>query len=78
MAVMAELGVVDGRAARPAGVARPAVAATPSSTTWHATHADALLRGRVDPLAVDAWLAEQGAGLADAEGQRRHPGDRRG
>jgi hydroxymethylpyrimidine pyrophosphatase-like HAD family hydrolase len=30
---------------------------------WHVTHtADALLRGRVDPLAVDAWLAERGAG----------------
>jgi predicted mannosyl-3-phosphoglycerate phosphatase (HAD superfamily) len=30
---------------------------------WHATHtADALLRGRVDPLAVDAWLAEKGLG----------------
>jgi hypothetical protein len=30
---------------------------------WHATHSsDALLRGRVDPLAVDAWLAERGLG----------------
>lgn len=30
---------------------------------WHADHtADALLRGRVDPLAVDARLAELGAG----------------
>jgi hydroxymethylpyrimidine pyrophosphatase-like HAD family hydrolase len=30
---------------------------------WHADHsADAMLRGRVDPLGVDAWLAEQGAG----------------
>jgi hydroxymethylpyrimidine pyrophosphatase-like HAD family hydrolase len=30
---------------------------------WHTTHeADALLRGRVDPLAVDSWLAERGAG----------------
>ena len=30
---------------------------------WHADHtADALLRGRVDPLAVDAALAEGGAG----------------
>jgi hydroxymethylpyrimidine pyrophosphatase-like HAD family hydrolase len=28
---------------------------------WHATHtADAMLRGHVDPLAVDAWLAERG------------------
>jgi hypothetical protein len=30
---------------------------------WHATHStDALLRGRVDPLAVDAWLADRGLG----------------
>jgi len=30
---------------------------------WHTTHTtDALLRGHVDPLAVDAWLAEQGLG----------------
>ncbi len=30
---------------------------------WHATHTtDALLRGRVDALSVDAWLAERGAG----------------
>ena len=42
---------------------------------WHADHAaDAMLRGRVDPLAVDAWLAEHGVRVADAEGQRGHPG----
>ena len=30
---------------------------------WHSTHTtDALLRGHVDPLAVDAWLAQQGFG----------------
>jgi hydroxymethylpyrimidine pyrophosphatase-like HAD family hydrolase len=30
---------------------------------WHSTHTtDALLRGHVDPLAVDAWLAQQGLG----------------
>ena len=30
---------------------------------WHTTHTtDALLRGHVDPLVVDAWLAEQGLG----------------
>jgi hydroxymethylpyrimidine pyrophosphatase-like HAD family hydrolase len=30
---------------------------------WHTTHTtDALLRGHVDPLAVDAWLAQQGLG----------------
>jgi len=56
MAVMAELGVVD-----------RLIAAYPGRLEWHApwhtTHeADALLRGRVDPLAVDAWLAERDLG----------------
>ena len=56
MDVMAELGVVE-----------KLIAAHPGRLEWHApwhvTHsADALLRGRVDPLAVDAWLAERGAG----------------
>src|SRR3712207_5129045 len=56
MDVMAELGVVE-----------ELIAAHPGRLEWHApwhtTHdADAMLRGRVDPLAVDAWLAEQGAG----------------
>ena len=56
MAVMAELGVVE-----------ELIAAHPGRLEWHApwhtTHdADALLRGRVDPLAVDAWLAERGVG----------------
>ena len=52
MSVMAELGIVD-----------ELFAAHPGQLEWHApwhsTHdADALLGGRVDPLAVDAWLAE--------------------
>ncbi|SEK46842.1 hypothetical protein SAMN04515665_102234 [Blastococcus sp. DSM 46786] len=56
MEVMAELGVVE-----------DLIAAHPGRlewhAPWHATHAtDALLRGRVDPLAVDAWLAERGTG----------------
>src|SRR5215212_8698865 len=56
MDVMAELGVVE-----------QLIAEHPGRLEWHApwhtTHtADALLRGRVDPVAVDAWLAERGAG----------------
>jgi hypothetical protein len=56
MAVMAELGVVE-----------QLIADHPGRLEWHApwhtTHeADALLRGRVDPLAVDTWLAERGLG----------------
>jgi hydroxymethylpyrimidine pyrophosphatase-like HAD family hydrolase len=54
MDVMAELGVVD-----------ELVAAHPGRLEWHepwhATHnADALLRGQVDALAVDVWLADRG------------------
>ncbi len=56
MAVMAELGIVERLMAEHPGKLE-------WHAPWHATHeADALLRGRVDPLAVDAWLAEQGAG----------------
>jgi HAD superfamily hydrolase (TIGR01484 family) len=56
MAVMAELGVVD-----------QLIDEHPGQLEWHApwhtTHeTDALLRGRVDPLAVDAWLAERDLG----------------
>jgi hypothetical protein len=56
MAAMAELGVAE-----------RLLAAYPGRLEWHApwhtTHeADALLRGRVDPLAVDAWLDSQGVG----------------
>src|SRR4051812_9588940 len=54
MDVMAELGVVDRLIAEHPGRLE-------WHAPWHATHeTDALLRGRVDPLAVDAWLAEQG------------------
>ena len=56
MEVMAELGVVEQLAAVYPGRLE-------WHAPWHATHtADALLRGRVDPLAVDAWLAERGLG----------------
>jgi HAD superfamily hydrolase (TIGR01484 family) len=49
------------------GVVEELAAAHPGQLEWHApwhtTHdTDALLRGRVDPLAVDAWLAERGLG----------------
>jgi hydroxymethylpyrimidine pyrophosphatase-like HAD family hydrolase len=56
MAVMAELGVVERLIAEHPGRLE-------WHAPWHATHqSDALLRGRVDPLAVDAWLAQQGLG----------------
>lgn len=56
VSVMAELGVVE-----------QLTAAHPGRLEWHApwhtTHeGDALLRGRVDASAVDAWLAERGWG----------------
>jgi hydroxymethylpyrimidine pyrophosphatase-like HAD family hydrolase len=56
MDVMGELGVVDRLIAEHPGRLE-------WHAPWHTTHeTDALLRGRVDPLAVDAWLAEQGMG----------------
>jgi hypothetical protein len=56
MSVMAELGIVEQLIAEHPGRLE-------WHSPWHATHtADALLRGLVDPLAVDAWLAERGAG----------------
>jgi hydroxymethylpyrimidine pyrophosphatase-like HAD family hydrolase len=56
MQVMTELGVVEELAAAHPGRLE-------WHAPWHATHStDALLRGRVDPLAVDAWLAERGLG----------------
>jgi HAD superfamily hydrolase (TIGR01484 family) len=56
MAVMAELGVVDALVAQHPGQVE-------WHAPWHATHqTDALLRGRLDPTAVDAWLAERGLG----------------
>lgn len=56
MEVMASLGIVE-----------ELIAAHPGRlewhAPWHATHtADAMLRGHVDPVAVDAWLAERGVG----------------
>jgi hydroxymethylpyrimidine pyrophosphatase-like HAD family hydrolase len=56
MDVMRELGIVERLLAEHPGRLE-------WHSPWHADHtADAMLRGRVDPLAVDAWLAEQGAG----------------
>jgi hypothetical protein len=56
MDVMVELAVVDQLAAAHPGRLE-------WHAPWHVTHtSDALLRGRVDPLAVDAWLAERGLG----------------
>jgi hypothetical protein len=56
MAVMAELGVVEALVAEHPGRLE-------WHAPWHTTHdTDALLRGRVDPVAVDAWLAERGLG----------------
>ena len=55
MSVMAELGVVEALLAEHPGRLE-------WHAPWHVDHtADAMLRGRVDPLAVDAWLAERGA-----------------
>ncbi|MGY1600864.1 HAD family hydrolase [Geodermatophilus sp. SYSU D00815] len=56
MEVMAELGIVERLFAEHPGLIE-------WHAPWHASHtADAMLRGRVDPVAVDAWLAAQGAG----------------
>jgi HAD superfamily hydrolase (TIGR01484 family) len=56
MSAMAELGVVDELIAEHPGQLE-------FHAPWHTTHeTDALLRGRVDPLAVDAWLAGRGLG----------------
>ena len=54
--VMAELGVVEDLIAAHPGMLE-------WHEPWHVSHtADALLRGRIDPVAVDAWLAERGLG----------------
>jgi hydroxymethylpyrimidine pyrophosphatase-like HAD family hydrolase len=56
MDVMTELGVVEKLFAEHPGRLE-------WHSPWHADHeADAMLRGRVDALAVDAWLADQGLG----------------
>jgi hydroxymethylpyrimidine pyrophosphatase-like HAD family hydrolase len=56
MEVMAGLGVVERLFAEHPGRLE-------WHAPWHATHtSDALLRGRVDALAVDTWLAERGLG----------------
>src|SRR3954468_17464689 len=56
MDVMTELGVVDRLIAEHPGQLE-------WHAPWHTTHeTDALLRGRVDPLAVDAWLAARDLG----------------
>jgi hydroxymethylpyrimidine pyrophosphatase-like HAD family hydrolase len=56
VAVMAGLGIVDALLAEHPGRLE-------WHEPWHADHtADAMLRGRVDPVAVDAWLAERGCG----------------
>jgi hydroxymethylpyrimidine pyrophosphatase-like HAD family hydrolase len=56
MDVMAELGIVERLLAEHPGRLE-------WHAPWHTTHdADALLRGRVDPLAVDAWLTGHGVG----------------
>jgi hypothetical protein len=54
--VMTELGIVEKLLAEHPGRLE-------WHEPWHADHAsDAMLRGRADPVAVDAWLAEQGLG----------------
>jgi hydroxymethylpyrimidine pyrophosphatase-like HAD family hydrolase len=56
MTVMGETGIVERLVAEHPGRLE-------WHAPWHSTHtSDALLRGRVDPLAVDAWLAQQGFG----------------
>jgi hydroxymethylpyrimidine pyrophosphatase-like HAD family hydrolase len=67
MEVMAELGVVE-----------RLIAEHPGLLEWHsprhADHtADAMLRGRVDPLSVDAWLADQGLGWLTFKDNGRIP-----
>jgi hydroxymethylpyrimidine pyrophosphatase-like HAD family hydrolase len=56
VSVMSELGVVEALFAEHPGRLE-------WHEPWHTTHtADAMLRGRVDTAAIDAWLAERGWG----------------
>jgi hydroxymethylpyrimidine pyrophosphatase-like HAD family hydrolase len=67
MDVMAELGIVERLFAEHPGRLE-------WHSPWHADHtADAMLRGRVDPLAVDAWLADQGLGWLTVKDNGRIP-----
>ena len=71
MDVMTELGIVEQLIAQNAGQLE-------WHAPWHTTHdADALLRGRVDPLAVDAWLAGQGVGWLTLKDNGAIPATRR-
>lgn len=67
MDVLGSLGVVDAlTAAHPGRLEWHA--------PWHATHAaDALLRGWVDTVAVDTWLAERGWGWLTIKDNGRVP-----
>lgn len=67
MDVLAELGVVDALVAEHPGQLE-------WHAPWHATHAaDALLRGWVDTVAVDGWLAERGWGWLTVKDNGRVP-----
>jgi hydroxymethylpyrimidine pyrophosphatase-like HAD family hydrolase len=67
MDVMAELGIVERLLAEYPGRLE-------WHSPWHVDHAaDAMLRGRVDPLAVDAWLAEQGLAWLTVKDNGRIP-----
>ncbi|MCW2582891.1 MAG: putative hydrolase [Klenkia sp.] len=67
MDVMADLGVVEALVAEHPGRLE-------WHAPWHTTHAaDALLRGSVDTVAVDTWLAEQGWGWLTVKDNGRVP-----
>ena len=69
--VMAELGIVERLFGRYPGLLE-------WHAPWHVGHsADAMLRGRVDPLAVDAWLAADGAGWLTLKDNGALPASRR-
>jgi hydroxymethylpyrimidine pyrophosphatase-like HAD family hydrolase len=67
MSVMAELGIVERLLGDHPGRLE-------WHSPWHVDHtADAMLRGRVEPLAVDAWLADQGVGWLTLKDNGRIP-----